>query len=91
MQILNSYVDGNYDVTEYTVDGTNASHIVRVLITPSELPEVPLEPTADDYLIELREQNIIIMEALAAILQNDAPPALMSAIRQKSDDITPRP
>ena len=48
-----------------------------------EQPDIELQMTIVEQLAELREQNTIIMGALAAILQDDAPPELMNAIRQR--------
>lgn len=57
MYILRAYQDGDYNVTEYTVDGVNVSHTVRELIqsiveTPAEHPP---GPTLDERVATLED------------------------------------
>lgn len=63
MEILNQYVDNDYQVTEYTKDGTTVSHTVRtpIPVEPIE-PIEPIEP--QPTLEELQAQTLLNTELL---------------------------
>lgn len=62
IQVLREYLDGDIQVTEYTQDGVNASHTVRVPIASTIEPQEPQEqqPTLE----ELQAQVLMNTEML---------------------------
>jgi len=44
-------------------------------------------PSAEELLTKISDQNIIIMEALATMMQDDAPPDLQAALRAEGREV----
>jgi hypothetical protein len=52
IEILRQYIDGDYQVTEYTKDGQTVSHVVKIPLQ-TEVPageQIPVPPTFEQRL-----------------------------------------
>lgn len=68
MKILREYIEGDYQITEYSRDGMNVSHKVTVPVQ-SEIPEgevLPVQPTFDQRVKGLEDENaeLLIQNAM---------------------------
>lgn len=68
LKILKEYVENNTRVVEYTKDGETISHIVKTPIQV-ELPENNSQVTLEEQIAELKEDNLILMDALATVFE----------------------
>lgn len=72
LKILNQIVEGDYTITEYTVDGKSVHAIVKTL-TPKVIdePVIPIipKPTLEELVVQLQQDNIILMDALATAFE----------------------
>lgn len=60
IEILRQYIDGDYQVTEYTKDGQTVSHVVKVPIQ-AEIPageQIPVPPTFEQRITAL--ENVLL-------------------------------
>lgn len=70
MKILNQYAQDGYKVTQYTKDGTTVSHAIRTLITkPVEIEPIEPQPTLEQRVEQLQQDNVILMDALATTFE----------------------
>lgn len=68
LDILRKFIEGDFQVTEYTRDGKTVSHTVKVPVQ-SEIPEgetIPVQPTFDQRIKGLEDENaeLLIQNAL---------------------------
>lgn len=64
IQVLREYVEGDMQVTEYTRDGVNVSHVLRVPVASTVEPGevLPVQPTFEQRVKELEAgMNFILM------------------------------
>ncbi|MDQ0175222.1 hypothetical protein [Bacillus chungangensis] len=71
LEVLREYVENDKQVTEYTRDGETISHRVEVPVM-SEIPEdevIPVQPTFNQRIEKLQEENLQLSLALAEMFE----------------------
>lgn len=71
LEVLRDYIEGDKQVTEYTRDGKTVSHRVEVPVM-SEIPEdevIPVQPTFNQRIEKLQEENLKLSLALAEMYE----------------------
>lgn len=67
LKVLNEYIEGEYKITEYTVDGETVSHKVSEMIL-DDLPEKePIEVQPQPTLEEMQAKTLLNTEVLLAM------------------------
>jgi hypothetical protein len=72
--LLRTYVQDGFTVEEYTKDGINVSHTTKRANSPDDLaveeipPQLPPK-TLDEKIEEVKQDNLIIMDAMATIFE----------------------
>ena len=61
LQILNKYEQDNYQITEYTKDGTTVSHTVKMPIQTEPMEPVEPQPSIEEQiLVETQYQTVLL-------------------------------
>lgn len=66
MNVLRQYIENGMQITEYTKDGVTVSHRVE---TPIINTPTPPQPTLEEQIAELKQDNLILMDALATTFE----------------------
>lgn len=74
VRVLRSYVNGDFQVTEYTRDGETVSHVLTVPVQ-SETPRgevLPVPPTFEQRFEAMQVENLELKLALAEMAEKSA-------------------
>lgn len=66
-EVLKEYIDGEYKITEYTIDGETVSHKVSERILEGSPEKEPIEAQPKPTLEEMQAQTLLNTEVLIAM------------------------
>jgi hypothetical protein len=64
LEILRQYIDGDYQVTEYTKNGQTISHVVKVPVQTEVLAgeQIPVPPTFEQRIKALEDTILTMLQ-----------------------------
>lgn len=60
LEVLKRYVEGDYNVTEYSKDGKNVSHTIRTPIPPNSTEDKFVSTIEEQILAETQYQTALL-------------------------------